>query len=263
MKRFIILLIICFAGYFSAPMTLGRKMRPDSDFTNQGIYSAEDKEICGMVRSVAYSKDVPVCSITMMLNLSAAEQLNNETELVTVKANHSELGLMISKEGIVGQWQGSPWRTHLRVPLSQLIENINVQNVKGDECISLTMLVSGSTDPADKTPGVTLVDASGEVVLSLQGLNSAYNRNYTAVNLNKELVSHSIVSPRLLSVRGAGKRSARLAKAVSRKPGNALVAYGAAGVLLMVLSGIWAAACPARRKKADASALRLQSLSSH
>ena len=262
MKRFIILLIICAAGYLAAPLALGRKMKADSDFANQGIYSAEKKEISGKMHSVALGKEVPVCSITMMLNLSAAEQLNNETGLVTVKANHGDLGLMISKEGIVGQWQGSPWRTHLRVPLSQLVENINVQNVKGDECISLTMLVSGSTDPADKTPGVTLVDGSGEVVLSFQHLNSAYNRIYTAVNLNKALVSHSIVSPRLLSVRGAGKRAARLAKAVSRKPGNALVAYGSAGVLLLGLSGIWAAACPARRRKADASALRLQSLSS-
>ena len=81
------------------------------------------------------------------------------------------------------------------------------------------------------------------------------------MSLHGELMTHVMIAPRLLSVRAAGKRTARLEKIVSLKPGNAMVAFGGGGVVLLILAALWSR--ERRPEKADNSALRLQSLSHH
>lgn len=260
MKQFFLILLVCALGYFFAPQVLGIKTKSKEQYVNAVDYSSEDGELYGQFRSV-YDKMVPVATVSFVLDLENAEQVQEPTRLMYIETNHKPFGLMLTKAGLVGCWDGSPWGVDAALPMSALLDNPNVIRVNGRDCLALTALVCGSADRREKNPGLTVVDSSGEVLLRYPALNSSYNREHRRMSMHGELVTHVMIAPRLLSVRAAGKRTARLEKIVSLKPGNAMVAFGGGGVVLLILAALW----PRERRpeKADNSALRLQSLSHH
>lgn len=247
MKRFFVLAVICAIGYFLAPQVLGIKTRSGNEYVNKCTYQHEAKAVYEMRPSENRSA-VPVSTITMILDLEMLEQVKEPTSLISLQGNHAQFGLSVTQKGIVGTWTGKLWKPQQILPVSALLDNPNVLHFKGKDVLTLTMLVSGSTDPDDRTPGITLVDCSGDVVMSWPGLNSYYNKRYNSITVNDMLVSHVSVLPKLLSVRGAGKRGHYLEKTVCVKPGNAMLAYGGGGLALLLLVALWARLCPERRR---------------
>lgn len=260
MKQFFLILLVCALGYFFAPQVLGIKTKSKEQYVNAVDYSSEERELNGKFRSVR-DKMVPVATVTFVLDLEKAEQVQEPARLMYIETNHKPFGLMVTKSGIVGCWEGAPWSENAGLPMASLLDNPNMIRVKGRDCLALTALVCGSVDTREKTPGITLVDSSGDVLLRYPALNSSYNEEHRRMSMHEELVTHVMIAPKLLSVRAAGKRTARLEKIVSLKPGNAMVAYGGGGVVLLILAALWPKG--RRRKKADNSALKLQSLSQH
>lgn len=263
MKQFLILVVVCALGYFFAPQVLGIKADSSHQYRNEVTYSKEDKKLYSVKPGQNNSK---VCqtSFSIMLDLTEAENVKENTQLLSIKGNARSFGLLMTKDGLMGCWEGNPWGAEKTIPLSRLQNNENVISTRGADKLSLTVLVDGIPEQTkSQTPGVTLVDASGDVLLAYPPLNTVFNSSYQSVEFNERLISHVMITPKLLSVKGAAARARRLEKLASFKPGNAMVAFGGGGMLLLILAAAWAKAAAPQPKHADNSALKMQSLSSH
>ena len=259
MKQFFLLLLVCVAGYFLAPAVLGIKTSSASKYKNAGLYEETSRPLCTRVLSKG-DKHVCQTTLTFALNLGEAEEVSEDTKLVSIVGSAKEFGLMLTRQGLVGNWEGRPWVMEKGIPLANLMDNPNVVRAKGTDCLVLSVIVNGSKSVEKTTPGITVVDASGSVLLSYPTLNSADNQLYKSFDFNENLVTHVMIAPKLLSVKAAGKRAVRLKEIISLKPGNALLGYGGGGVAILLLTALWP---KPRRRKADDSALKLQSLSRH
>lgn len=249
MKHFFLLLLICVAGFFLAPAVLGVKPRSAQQYVNAGSYSESDTALY----SHKMGKGNRMCcqsTLTIMLDLNALEDVKEEARLVSVMGNAAELGLMLTGNGLQGNWHGRPWGDEKAVPVSRLLDNPNSVRINGVDYLALTVLVNGSSTHAFQQPGITVVDASGDILLSYPMLNTAENEQYTSMIFEPKYISHVMISPKLLSVKGAAKRAARLEKTVATKPGNAMIAFGGGGVVLLVLAALLAKVQRRRRSVA-------------
>lgn len=249
MKQFFLVLLVCMAGFFLAPTVLGIKTTSARRYENAGTYVESSRPM--YAREVGkWNKYICQTTLTMALDLDEAEKVSTDTKLVTIVGSSKEIGLMMTKQGLVGNWEGNPWGSDKGLPLADLMDNPNVVRVKGGDCLVLSVIVNGSNSVTKETPGITVVDASGKVLLSYPPLNSSDNETYRSIDFNDNLVSHVMIAPRLLSVKAAGKRAARLEKSVVQKPGNALLGYGGGGVMVLLLTAIW---CRGLRRKSAVS----------
>lgn len=237
MKQFFLLLLICAAGFFLAPSVLGIKPKSAQQYINAGEYFESDAALYSRKKG---KKNRECCQSTLaiMLDLNALEDVKEETRLVSIMGNAAEIGLMLTGKGLQGNWTGLPWGDEAAVPVSRLLENPNSVRINGVDYLALTVLVNGSHTHALQQPGITVVDASGSILLSYPALNTASNERYASMTFDQKYISHVMISPKLLSVKGAAKRAARLEKMVAVKPGNAMVAYGGGGVVLLVLAAL-------------------------
>lgn len=263
MKQFLILVVVCALGYFFAPQVLGIKADSSHQYKNAVTYSGEDERLCSVKHGQNNSKGCQT-SLSIMLDLTAAENVNENIQLLSIKGNARSFGLLMTKDGLMGCWAGNPWGAEKAIPLSRLQNNENVISTRDADKLALTVLVNGLSWPTNsQTRGVTLVDASGDTILSYPRLNAGANSSYQSVEFDETLISHVMITPKLLSVKGAAARARRLEKLASFKPGNAMVAFGGGGMVLLILAAAWAKASAPQPKHADNSALKMQSLSSH
>lgn len=259
MKQFFLILLVCVAGYFLAPDLLGIKPTSAQKFENAGAYVETNRPLYTRVLSKG-DKHVCQTTLTFALDLGEAEAVSEDVNLVSIDGCAKEIGLMLTKQRLTGRRGGKPWVVEKGIPLAELMDNPNVERVKGRDCLVLSVIVNGCKSLEKTTPGITVVDASGSVLLAYPLLNPANNELFKSISFNEELVTHVMIAPKLLSVKAAGKRAVRLKEIISLKPGNALLGYGGCGVAILLLTALWP---KPRRRKADDSALKLQSLSRH
>lgn len=237
MKHFFLLLLICVAGFFLAPTVLGVKPKSAQQYVNAETYTEPDTALYAR----KMGKRNRLCcqsTLTILLDLNALEEVKEESRLVAIMGNAAEIGLILAPNGLQGNWKGKSWGADAAVPVSRLLENPNSFRVNGVDYLALTVLVNGSSSHALQQPGITVVDASGDVLLSYPSLNTADNEHYASMSFDSKYISHVMILPKLISLKGAAKRAARLEKTVAVKPGNAMVAYGGGGVVLLVLAAL-------------------------
>lgn len=244
MKSFFLLLFVCILGYFLAPQVLGIKSGSSSKFKNRGEYMAED---CSLYQTVPRQNGAPLATgtVSFLLCLDELENIQENQRLVSFMGNMYEVGIMLSRDGIVANWAGTRWPQGQPLPYSRLADNENVVKMNGSEYLSLTVMSNVAADIAGSNPGVTLVDASGRVILSYDKLCTAYNRMFHKIIVNDNHVSHAALNPRVCSAVVAGKRAQKLEKAVASRSGNKLMAFGGGGVVVLLLAMLWNKLIPA------------------
>lgn len=263
MKHFLLLVLVCALGYFLAPQVLGIKPSASKDIINQGEYLEEDRKL---YRTAMGKMNSPYAStsITFMLVLDELESVQNEEKLVTIEGNDRELGFLLTGKGIEPNWAGKVWDKSEPIPYARLLNNENVVTVDGQDCLALTMLVTGTMyEAVEKYPGITLVDASENILYQNGLLNTLKNSHYKSIRLNEKYVTHVSINSKYCSIPVAAKRAARLEKKALQRPGNKMVAFGGGGLVVLVLSAIWSHVCPVRRKKSGSSAIKRQGLTTH
>lgn len=106
MKQFLLLLLVCALGYFFAPQVLGIKTKSQGQYVNAVDYTSENRVLNGKFCSV-HDKMVPVATVTFVLDLEKTEQVQEPARLMYIETNHKPFGLMVTKAGIVGCWDGA------------------------------------------------------------------------------------------------------------------------------------------------------------
>ncbi len=255
MKHFFLLLGVCVVGYLLAPSVLGIKSKSAEPYINEGVYSSADTPL--YTRKMGGRNHMNCqTSLTIMLDLNEVETVKEPEELVTIVGSSKEFGLFLTKEGLAGNWGGELWGANKALSLSRLLEHPGSVRIKDRDYLALTVLVNGAREVT--SPGVTVVDSSGEVLLEYPALNTALNEHYSSVKFSQRCISHVMIAPKLLSLKAAGKRAVRMEKTVSVKPGNAMVAFGGGGVVLLVLAALWS---KVRKRRSVDKEFPLQSLS--
>lgn len=132
-------------------------------------------------------------AVGMTIDLSAAAKVTEPTRLLTFDSTH-ELGLMITPEGITGNWHGAPWGE--TVPYGKLANHPAAFNRGGSAYITLTVVASGCSGAGwNGIGGIMGYDVNGDLAISLPRLASAENKDFKAIHANTDFVKCLSVTP--------------------------------------------------------------------
>lgn len=246
LQSIFLILLVCVLGYFLAPLVLDVK-EAEPSLCNPGHYSPKTRKL---QRNEVGKNGIPVLtsSVSLMLCLDELRDVREDERLVGFCADRYEVGLMLTRSGIVGNWRNARWGADKMLSYSRLKKNKNVVTMDGRDYLALTVLTNGTEDLVDSNPGITLVDASGRILLHYPGLYSSYNKHILSIEVNKQHVPYATVNPRACSAAVAGRRARKLEETVISEKGNKYLVFGVGGAVLLVLVLLWIKLLPARGK---------------
>ena len=132
-------------------------------------------------------------AVGMAIDLSAAAKVTEPTKLLTFDSTH-ELGLMITPEGITGNWHGAPWGE--TIPYGKLANHPASFSRGGNAYITLTVVASGCSGAGwNGIGGIMGYDVNGDLAISLPRLASAENKDFKAIHANTDFVKCLSVTP--------------------------------------------------------------------
>lgn len=236
MKNIIILILFCAIGYFAGPR-LGKT--PKSEFANYGVYEqSDDTKICRVINS-RLNRDIAVGSYAVLLDVNNAASVSEPEKLFTIYGNSRELGLMLTPQGIVGNWLGSPWKKDGVVPLSSLEKHIKPLRINNKDYLPLVIVSNGASNLVDGPWGMTIMDNRGNEVLSFPRLCTADNASYKRVELNPDYIGYVELHPRVLNnkrrVSRALSKLTKEAEAAANPQKKALIGAGIGGLLAVII----------------------------
>lgn len=235
MKHFLMILLVGVVGFLSAPMLFNLD---SSKYLNQEVYSSEEQKIYS-VRTTKKGREMAATSVIFWLNLDEVGEVSRPEKLVTIMGSSKEFGLMLTPDGLAGNWDGQLWKAGTPLNISKLLDNANVVRYKNRDYLALMVTANDCHPVSGRLPGVNVIDASGKVVLSYPPLNTAENAEIKSIALNPTYISHALLVPRLLSTRAAERRISRFAGEVARNGGNPYVMGAVGAGLAALLSLAW------------------------
>ena len=132
-------------------------------------------------------------AIAMTIDLTAAAKVTQPTKLLTIDSTH-ELGLMVTPEGITGNWHGSPWGETISYGSLSTHPAAFVRN--GSVYISFTVVASGCCGSGwNGIGGIMGYDVNGDLILSFPLLASAENKDFKSISANLDYVKIISVDP--------------------------------------------------------------------
>ena len=160
--------------------------------------------------------NVATSAVAMTVDLNAASQVTTNTKLLTFESTH-ELGLIVTPEGITGNWHGQPWGE--TIPYSKLMDSPTALQRGGHHYITFTVVASGCQGSGwNGIGGIMGYDVNGELIISLPRLASADNKEFRSISINTDLVKTVSVTPKVSqSLATVASNAARQAAKVERK----------------------------------------------
>ncbi len=132
-------------------------------------------------------------AIAITLDINAAAHVTEPTRLLTVDSDH-ELGLMVTPDGITGNWHGNTWGE--TIPYSKLAEHPAAFVRNGISYITLTVVFSGCSGAGwNGIGGVMGYDINGDLVINLPRLASAENKDFNSISANLDMVRAISATP--------------------------------------------------------------------
>lgn len=137
--------------------------------------------------------NVATSAVAITVDLSAAAQVTEPTRLLTFDAEH-ELGLMLTQEGITGNWHGKPWGE--TVSYARLASHPAALHREGSHYITFTVVASGCQGAGwNGLGGMMGYDVNGDLLINLPLLASADNREFRSISVNLDFVKTVSVNP--------------------------------------------------------------------
>ncbi|MBR6575569.1 MAG: hypothetical protein IKK73_00400 [Akkermansia sp.] len=260
MKRFLIVLLMLSSLAFTGwQFYQGHESPQLKQHRNPGAYRESEGSIFTLLGDARVA-DYATSAVSIVLNLEKTKKTGKTRRLVTFEGPARELGIFISRRGIVGNWGGEPWSTdEYRTDFDDLVNNPNVFQYNGEDCLVLTVMTNGSLAWTRDVPGMTVVDASGNVLFSYPALSDVNNKVFSAIKVNRKLVRYAVVHGRVLPLDTAASRAHELQTLV-KKSGIPVRKCAIAGGVALLCLILLVADSAARRREAKRRVPRIAAL---
>ena len=203
MKKNILLLVLCAAVALPAMAKPALFTDPGSSYTRNNVTCTAGSLTGGegalYSRQQIYSvtsfrkSNVATSAVAMTIDLTAAAQVTEPTKLLTFNSDH-ELGLMVTPEGITGNWHGKTWGE--TIPYAKLVNHSATLHRGGAHYISFTVVASGCKGAGwNGLGGMMGYDVNGELIVNLPLLASADNKEFRSIDANPAFVKTVSVNP--------------------------------------------------------------------
>lgn len=248
MKRFLLVLLMLASLFFAGWQVYQAHGSPKlRQYRNPGTYRESEGRL-STLQGDAEIASYATSSVSIVLDLDRVKETSKMHKLVTFAGAARELGIYISRSGLVGNWGGKPWAAdEYKALLDDLVDNPNVFQINGGDCLALTVMSNGSMAWTQDSPGMTVVDASGNVLFSYPGLSDVNNKSFSAIKVNRKLVRYADVHGRLLPLHTAASRADELQTLV-KKSGIPVRKCALAGGVTMLCLILLIADIAARRR---------------
>ncbi len=239
MKNILLFIIFCALGYFVAPH-LGRTAK--SEFANRGVYEQAESEIYQTV-STGNGRNLAVGSYAVLLDVDKAASVAEPEKLFTIYGNARELGLMLTPEGIIGNWLGNtwtdPWAANKVVSLAALEKKTPALRIGKKKYLPLVIVSNGSSHLCEGAGGVSIMDRKGNMVLHFPTLCTADNGTFKSVEFNPDFIAYAEPQARMLvSKRRVTRALSKLineVKAANEPQMKSLIGAGIGGLLALII----------------------------
>ena len=226
MRKKLFLLALCAATVLPMEAKSALFIAPDSKVTTENV-TCDAGTITGELgalytRLPIYSvssfrkSNVATTAVAMTVDLSAASQVTTDTKLLTFDSTH-ELGLIVTPEGITGNWHGQPWGEV--IPFTRLMPYPAALHRGGKHYITFTVVASGCQGSGwNGIGGIMGYDVNGDQIINLPLLASAENKDFKSIWVNTDFVKTVSVSPDVSqSIATITSNAARQAAKIERK----------------------------------------------
>ena len=239
MKNILLFIIFCALGYFVAPH-LGRTAK--SEFANRGVYEQAESEIYQTV-SIGNGRYLAVGSYAVLLDVDKAASVAEPEKLFTIYGNARELGLMLTPEGIIGNWLGNtwtdPWAANKVVSLAALEKRTPAMRIGKKKYLPLVIVSNASFHQGDAPAGFSIMDRKGNMVLHFPTLCTAENESFKSVEFNPDFIAYAEPQARMLvsklRVSRALSKLIKEVKAANEPQMKSLIGAGIGGLLALVI----------------------------
>ena len=239
MKNILLLIIFCALGYFGTPYLIKAEK---SECSNRGVYEQDETKIYLSVQG-PQGREQAVGSYAVLLDVGKAASVAEPEKLFTIYGNARELGLMLTPEGIIGNWLGNtwtdPWVANKVVPLSALEEKTPALRIGKKEYLPLVIVSNTSSHQDDAPAGFSIMDRKGNLVLNFPTLCTADNESFKSVEFNPDFIAYAEPQARMLvSKRRVSRALSKLikeVKAANEPQMKSLIGAGIGGLLALVI----------------------------